>query len=193
MSSLGALGGINGSTTCNNNRATVGRTLAGVLSGAAANIRSRFSHLNTTNSNSSTSPPTERKVTSGSSTPSLTNHNTSQSPPPPVSDEANPIIIANHHQQPQFQQYPQYSKYHNPQGGSGSHISQWCEGISYDQSGEQLAPTALPTTVPGAEVNDDGRGFHGKDRSTNSIPSSVQSNLSQSTSMSYTFGKLTEL
>ena len=94
--SMSALGNISGP-----NR-PLGKTIAGVLSGAAANIRSRFSNLSAAASGGTLS---------------------SESPsPPPLS--------------------------HAPTGLSSPRQQQ----ASERRHGEQVSPSALPMTVPGAAV-----------------------------------------
>ena len=197
---MSSLGGFNGGNlnSGNGNRATVGRTLAGVLSGAAANIKSRFSNLNTANSSIQPPSPTTEHTTSTSATPTLntstisththgTFRDSSQSPTPHMSSDDK----CNNHQQSYSSYQPFHSRFHRQQG---NYVNQWSTAtggrFSNNQSVQQLAPTALPTTVPGADRNEAIGGVGGFSASSNSsIPASVQCrSFTSSQATPYAFG-----
>ena len=197
MSSLGGFSGGN-LNSGNGNRATVGRTLAGVLSGAAANIKSRFSNLNAANSSIQPSSPTAEHTRSTSAAPTLntstisththgTFRDSSQSPTPQMSSEDKYI----NHQQSYSSYQPFNSQFQRQQG---NYVNQWSTAtggrFSNNQSVQQLAPTALPTTVPGADGNETIGGVGGFSASSNSsIPASVQSlSFASSQATPYAFG-----
>lgn len=150
MSSLGGFSGGKGGPG-NGNRVTVGRTIAGVFSGAAANIRSRFSNLSTVNTvheGPSPIPETTSDSVANSSNKSWINHDqrdyheASKSTATRLSNnELFPNPTAQYSQQ---QYYPQT----NNRWSEVATIGQFTN----NESVEQLSPNALPITVPGAEV-----------------------------------------
>ena len=188
MSSLGGFTGGKESSG-NGNRGTVGRTLAGVFSGAAANIRSKFTNLGTVNNALQPSSPTPQQttITSVASTPSTINHNhgvlrdLSKSPPTYKSNE---------------ETFGSHTPHYSQQQYSAQFQHKWSEATSgqlvNNKSVEQLAPNALPITVPGAYVNDALGGISGATMSlssASSIPTSVQTlSFTGSQSPSYAFG-----
>ena len=192
MSSLGGFTGGKGSSG-NGNRGTVGRTLAGVFSGAAANIRSKFSNLGTVNNTLQPSSPIPEQTAINSATSSSTisptlNHNhgvlrdSSQSPTTYMSNEE---TFRSHTPHYSPQQYISQFQHH-----------EWSEATSGKLSNnkyvEHLAPNALPITVPGADVNDAVGGVSGGAMALSSaspITTSIQTlSFVGSQSPSYAFG-----
>ena len=146
MSSLGGYAGGKGASS-GNNRVTVGRTIAGVFSGAAANIKSRFSNISAGNNVLHTnlySPEKSSGIITSSSNDLASQQNGNLQRPGSneysySSNETFPNIEASY---PQTQYYPQ----------NNHRYSEHAIGNFPDnRSVEQLAPNALPITVPGAD------------------------------------------
>ena len=150
MSSLGGFSGGKGGPE-NENRVKVGRTIAGVFSGAAANIRSRFSNLSTVNTvfqGPSPIPETTSDSMASNSNQSWINHEqgdyheASKSTSTRLSNNelfSNPTA-----QYSQQQYYPQTNNRWSEVATTGQ--------FTHNKSVEQLSPNALPITVPGADI-----------------------------------------
>ena len=192
MSSIGGFNGGKGGSG-NGNRVTVGRTIAGVFSGAAANIKSKLSNLNTVSNVIQTSSPdhvpdqTYNSTASFNNTSSRINHEHED-----YRDACNSTAKFLSHnesfqkhtlQNPQQQYYPQSNH-------------RWSEAtmerFGNNKSVEKLTPNALPITVPGADVNIV-RGLDGMSIAPNScstLPTSVDTlSAGDSESSSNTFGR----
>lgn len=131
---------------------TVGRTIAGVFSGAAANIRSRFSNLSTVNNvHQGTFPAPEKtsdSVTS-SSNKSWTSHD--QGDYHEASKSTAARLSNNELYSNPTAQYSQQQYYH-PSNNRWSEAATTGQ-FSNNKSVERLAPNELPITVPGADIN----------------------------------------
>ena len=190
MSSLGGFTGEKGNSLTGN-RGTVGRTLADVFSGAAANIKSKFSHLSAISNVVQTSCPTpEQSIISSTSAstsiPLSINHNhglfrdLSRSPTTYKSKEESLGINT-----------PSYSQQYNLQSQPNSFSEATNRHLVNNKSVEHLAPNALPITVPGADVSDGLRDFSGlsiEPSSTTPISSVQSTTISESQSQSFAFG-----
>ena len=148
MSSLGGYTSSKG-LPGGNNRGNVGRTIAGVFSGAAANIKSRFSNINNGNNlpqtNSTLPERSSVIITPDSNTPVTKQNGNLQKPITtersiPIS-ETFPSLNSSYHQNPYHHQ--------NNHRWSETTVGTFANNTSVGQ----LAPNAIPITVPGADQN----------------------------------------
>ena len=147
MSSLGGFAGGRAGAP-NANRGTVGRTIAGVFSGAAANIKSRFSNLNTVNNVAQTPSPGPEQYFPANSSQKI-NLEQGQSSDVPLSKSTAAFSNMDTFQSSSTQySHQQYSHQIN---------NRWQESqvghFADNKFAEHMPPNELPVTVPGSDMN----------------------------------------
>ena len=148
MSSLGGFaGGRAGASAAS--RGTVGRTIAGVFSGAAANIKSRFSNLNTVNNVAPTpSPGTPEQFFPANSSQKI-NLEQGQSSHVPLSKSTAAFSNMDTFQSSSTQySHHQYSHQINNRWQESQ-----VEQLTDNKFVEHMPPNELPVTVPGSDMN----------------------------------------
>ena len=147
MSSLGGFAGGRAGAP-NASRGTVGRTIAGVFSGAAANIKSRFSNLNTVNNVAQTPSPVSEQYLPANSSQKI-NLEQGQSSDVPLSKSTAAFSNMDTFQSSSTQySHQQYSHQIN---------NRWQESqvghFADNKFAEHMPPNELPVTVPGSDMN----------------------------------------
>lgn len=148
---MSSLGGYSGSKVGPgvNNRATVGRTIAGVFSGAAANIKSRFSNISSGNNIPNTNLPSQEKYPGTIATGSddlITQHNGNLETP-----FLNEYTFSRNEKFPNSTTSNSQNQYHTQNNHRWSENS--LDHFTNNRSVEQLAPNDLPITVPGSDLH----------------------------------------